>query len=273
MIVCFAFKRKGIIDGREVTVARLQIHQFPCLNDNYGVLVHDAEADLTAAIDTPEVAPIERALSDKGWRLTHILNTHHHGDHTGGNLELKQNTGCIVVGPAGGQIPGIDQPLSEGDTFAFGAHRAEILATPGHTLDHICYWFKDDGVAFVGDTLFALGCGRVFEGTPPQMWASLQKLMALPRDTTVYCGHEYTLANAKFALTVDPQNDALLARAKKIEKLRADGKPTLPTTIGAELDTNPFLRADDPAVQAHLGLEGRAGAEVFTEIRRRKDVF
>ena len=254
-------------------MAQLQIHQFPCLSDNYGVLIHDAHADVTASIDAPEASAIEAELASTGWRLTHILNTHHHADHTGGNLALKDKTGCTIVGPRDSRIPGIDVEVGEGESFDFGGHVAQIIATPGHTLDHIAYWFEEDKVAFVGDTLFALGCGRVFEGNPRQMWSSLKKLAALPAETSVYCGHEYTLANAKFAVTVEPDNQALQQRAEKIADLRAENKPTLPTTIGEELKTNPFLRADTPELQNAVGMTGDEPAEVFALVRKRKDNF
>ncbi len=256
-------------------MAKLEIHQFPCLNDNYGVLIHDADKNVTATIDTPEVAPIEAALAEKGWTLTHILNTHHHGDHTGGNAELKAKTGCTVTGPKpeAAKIPGLDTAVGEGDVYDFGGHVAQIIETPGHTLGHIAYYFADDGVAFVGDTLFALGCGRVFEGTMEQMWSGLQKLMTLPAETTVYCGHEYTLANAAFAITIEPDNQELVERVKQIKALRANGKPTVPTTLDVELRTNPFLRPASPGVQKQLGMEGADPAAVFAEVRRRKDNF
>lgn len=256
-------------------MAKLEIHQFPCLNDNYGVLIHDADKNVTATIDTPEVAPIEAALAEKGWTLTHILNTHHHGDHTGGNAELKAKTGCTITGPKpeAAKIPGLDTAVGEGDTYDFGGHVAQIIETPGHTLGHIAYYFAEDGVAFVGDTLFALGCGRVFEGTMDQMWSGLQKLMTLPVETTVYCGHEYTLANAAFAITIEPDNQELVERVKQIEALRADSKPTVPTTLDVELRTNPFLRPASPGVQKQLGMVGADPAAVFAEVRRRKDNF
>lgn len=253
----------------------LEVHMFPCLNDNYGFLVHDGDADVTAVIDTPEVAPINDALEEKGWRLTHILNTHHHFDHAGGNEALKARWGCTVVGAANDadRIPGIDVRLADGDRFEFGTTSALVLEVPGHTRGHIAYYFEDDGIAFVGDTLFALGCGRLFEGTPAQMWSSLQKLMALPDDTVVYCAHEYTQSNAAFALTVEPGNDALVKRSAEIDRLRANGQPTVPTTIGLEKATNPFLRPHSGNLRATVGIREDDPVAVFAETRRRKDHF
>ena len=254
-------------------MSELEIHQFPCLADNYGFLIHAGQQ--TAAIDTPEVGPIVAALDAKGWRLTHILNTHHHPDHAGGNLALKQRTGCHIIGPSADRdrIPGIDEAVGEGDRFSFGGHAVQVFDVPGHTRGHIAYWFPDDGVAFVGDTLFALGCGRLFEGTPRQMWSSLQKLMVLPAETRVYCAHEYTQANARFALSVEGENPDLVARSRRIDELRAQGLPTVPTTIGEELLTNPFLRPESPILRASLGMEGAETVDVFAETRRRKDHF
>jgi hydroxyacylglutathione hydrolase len=253
----------------------VQVHMFPCLNDNYGFLVHDPEAAVTAVIDTPEVAPINAALERKGWRLTHIFNTHHHFDHAGGNLALKERWHCTVVGAAidAERIPGIDVRVADGERFAFGNAQVQVLEVPGHTSGHIAYYFADDGVAFVGDTLFALGCGRLFEGSPQQMWSSLGKLMALPDDTVVYCAHEYTQANAAFALSVEPENADLVARAAEIDRLRARGVPTVPTTIALEKATNPFLRPASPGLQKTLGMQGADLVEVFAETRRRKDHF
>lgn len=253
----------------------LDIHQFPCRSDNYGVLIHDADAGVTATIDAPELAPIEAALKEKGWTLTHIITTHHHHDHVEGHAALKAKYGCKVIAPAkeASKIPGTDETVKEGDTFMFGNFRVETIETPGHTLGQVNYFIPDAKVAFTGDTLFALGCGRIFEGTPAQMWASMEKLKKLPADTTIYCGHEYTLSNAKFALSVDPYNVKLQARAKEIEALRAEGKPTLPTAMALELETNPFLRPHDAAIRAHLGMENASDEAVFTEIRRRKDGF
>ncbi|MDZ7684663.1 MAG: hydroxyacylglutathione hydrolase [Gammaproteobacteria bacterium] len=245
----------------------LEVHQFPCLNDNYGYLLHDPDSDLTAAIDTPEVDPINRALEQKGWKLTHILNTHHHFDHAGGNEPLKAKWGCTIVGAArdAKRIPGIDVRLEEGDTYTFGNHDAQIFDVSGHTIGHIAYYFAEDGLLFCGDALFAMGCGRLFEGTPAQMWNSLQKLRDLPDDTVVYCAHEYTQANAKFALSVEPQNDALQARAREVEALRADDRPTVPSTIGVEKATNPFLRPMSEDLQSTIGL---AGADLVERLRR-----
>ncbi len=253
----------------------LEIHQFPCLNDNYGYLVHEPKSGATAAIDTPDAKAIEKALKEKGWTLTHILNTHHHYDHAGGNEELKAKTGCTIIGPKGeaAKIPGLDRAVGDGDMVELGEARARVFDVPGHTAGHVAYYFEEDGVAFVGDTLFALGCGRLFEGTPEQMWTSLSKLMALPDDTIVYCAHEYTQANARFAVTVDPENEALAARAKEIDEKRARGEWTVPTTIGLEKATNPFLRAADPKLRHAIGLDAASDVEVFAETRHRKDNF
>jgi hydroxyacylglutathione hydrolase len=254
-------------------MAKLDIHQFPCLSDNYGVLIRDAEAGVTAAIDAPDANQVAAALEEKGWRLTHILTTHHHGDHTAGNLALKADTKCTIIGPRGeaAKVPGIDKQVGEGDTFKFGSFEVRVLDTPGHTAGHITYLIPSAGVAFVGDTLFAIGCGRVIEGNAQMMWNSLQKLMALPKETQVYCGHEYTQSNAKFALTIEPENAALVKRAKEVDQLRAAGKPTLPTNIGIELETNPFLRPSVPAIQQRLGMTGKPEWQIFGEIRERKN--
>lgn len=254
-------------------MAELEIHQFPCLSDNYGVLIRDAETGAVAAIDAPEVGCVRKAMADTGWRITHILTTHHHADHTDGNLALKSETGCRIIGPRGeaARIPGLDEAVGEGDTVRLGAQAVRVIETPGHTAGHIAYWIPGAEVAFVGDTLFAIGCGRVNEGTYETMWRSLAKLMALPPATRIFCGHEYTLANARFALTIEPENEALQRRAKEVEGLRAAGKPTLPTTIALELETNPFLRPGSAAIRRRLGMADAADWQVFGEIRDRKN--
>lgn len=256
-------------------MSNLQIEQINCLSDNYGYLVHDPESGETACIDTPETAPILDRLSQKGWVLSHIWNTHHHYDHAGNNLEIKQATGCQIIGPAGeaDKIPGIDRAVDDGDVVQLGAHQAHILNVGGHTLGHIAYHLPATAHAFVGDSLFALGCGRVFEGTMAQMWGSLQKLAALPRATQVFCAHEYTAANAAFAATIDPDNPNLQQRIAEITALRAQNQPTVPTNIGVELDTNPFLRPADASIRQHLNMVGASDADVFAEIRARKDSF
>jgi len=253
----------------------IDIRQFPCLSDNYGYLVRDAATGAVATIDTPDAEAIDAALAREGWRLTHILNTHWHPDHAGGNVALKERWGCRVIGPRGeaAKIPGLDAAVGEGDIVALGRSRACVHDTPGHTLGHIIYHFPDDKAAFVGDTIFALGCGRLFEGTPGQMWSSLSKIAALPPETLLYCAHEYTQSNARFALTVDPENPALAARAAEIAELRRRGAPTVPTSVDDELQTNPFLRAQDPGVQRAVGLAGADPVAVFAEVRRRKDNF
>lgn len=250
-------------------------HLFSCLDDNYGVLVHDPATGATASIDAPESEAVEAALAETGWRLTDILVTHHHADHTGGVLALKSRHRCRVVAPRGEQkpIPAVDTRVGEGDTVALGSLTARVLDTPGHTLGHVTYVFDDDKVAFVGDTLFSIGCGRVIEGTAEMMWRSLDRLRALPDDTRVFCGHEYTDANIRFALTIEPANAALVARAEEVKRQRAAGQPTIPTTIAAEKRANPFLRADVPEVAAAVALTGRPAAEVFGEIRARKNRF
>ncbi len=248
---------------------------FLCLKDNYGVLVHDPASGATAAIDAPEAGPIEAALKSTGWKLTDILVTHHHGDHTGGIAELKSKYKCRVVVPTAeaGKIPAVDETVREGDKVSVGKLSANVIETPGHTAGHITYWFGGDKLAFAGDTLFSIGCGRVIEGTPEMMWASLKKLRDLPGDTRIYCGHEYTLANIKFARTIEPDNKALAARAAEAEKQIAGGQWTIPTTIDDEKAANVFLRADVPAVAAAIGLAGKSPAELFAEIRARKNNF
>ncbi|GAB4351739.1 MAG: hydroxyacylglutathione hydrolase [Methylohalobius crimeensis] len=253
----------------------LEIVQLPVLSDNYVYLLHEPESDRTAVVDPAEAGPVLAALKTRGWRLTHVLNTHHHWDHVGANLALKEATGCKIVGFRGdsGRIPGIDRQVIEDDIVALGAARATVLEVPGHTRGHIAYWFPEEDALFCGDTLFALGCGRLFEGTPEHMWNSLDKLRDLPDSTRVYCAHEYTLSNARFALTLEPDYPPLLDRVRQVESLRAEGLPTVPSTLGEEKATNPFLRVDDPAFQARLEMRGDPAVAVFAEVRRRKDRF
>lgn len=256
-------------------MARLEIYQFPTRADNYGVLIHDPDTEATAAIDAPDAEEVAAALRDKGWTLTDILVTHHHGDHTAGIEALKKKTGCTVTGPAreAGLIPGLDVEVKEGDEVAVGGAKARVIETPGHTRGHVSYYFPDDHVVFVGDTLFSVGCGKLLEGDAPTMWSSLEKLAALPPGTAVYCGHEYTNANCRFALTIEPENETLHARATEAAANQVNGTPSLPTTIGQELATNPFLRPMSPAIQKRLDMEGRPLEEIFGEVRRRKDRF
>lgn len=253
----------------------LDIELFPCRTDNFGVLLHDPKSGATASIDAPEEQAILGALARRGWTLTHIFTTHHHPDHVDANLALKTRFDCTIIGPAGeaSKIPGIDMTIAGGGDFDFAGHRVEVIETPGHTAGHICFYLPDDKLLFAADTLFALGCGRLFEGTAADMWGSLSKLMALPDDTTVYFGHEYTLSNARFAVTIDPDNAELARRASEIEAKRARGEFTAPTTLALEKRTNPFLRAKDPAIRRHLGMEKASDAQVFAEIRKRKDNF
>lgn len=256
-------------------MAVLEVHQFPCLSDNYGYLVHDPASGETACIDTPDADAVLAALATRNWRLSAIWNTHHHADHAGGNLAVKAATGCEVVAPAGeaDRIPGVDRAVVEGDELALGAHRFRVLETPGHTAGHVIYVCVPEHLAFVGDTLFALGCGRLFEGTPAQMWRSLGKLRELSPETRLYCAHEYTQANARYACAVDPRNARLATRAREIDQARARGEPTVPSRLAEELVTNPFLRADDPELQAELGLSGAPPDEVFARLRAGKDAF
>ncbi|MFL6827407.1 MAG: hydroxyacylglutathione hydrolase [Bradyrhizobium sp.] len=249
------------------------IRLFPCLTDNFGYLVHDPTTKATASIDAPEAAPIVEVLEREGWRLTDILITHHHGDHVGGVAQLKQKYGSRVVGPhdKSAKIANVDLRVAQGDVVKVGGLLARVLETPGHTLDHISYVFHNDKALFAADTLFSIGCGRVFEGNYPMMWESLLKLRALPDDFKLYCGHEYTAANVKFALTVEPDNAALKTRAEEVARLRAANKPTIPTLLGEEKKANVFLRADEPAVAASLRMKGRSAAEVFGELRERKN--
>lgn len=236
------------------------------------MLVH-TENGLTASIDAPDAAAVESALKETGWALTHILTTHHHSDHTAGHLELKERTACTIIGPRAeaARIPGIDVEIGEGDTLTLGSHDVHVLDTPGHTAGHISYWLPNDGVAFVGDTLFAMGCGRVLEGNNEMMWHSLSKIARLPPDTHLYCGHEYTVANARFGLTIEPENEVLQRRAREVETLQASGKHTLPTRLDLELQSNVFLRPHVAAIRNRLSMRSQADWRVFGEIRERKN--
>lgn len=252
-----------------------QTRLFLCRSDNYGVLLHDPATGATATIDAPEAAPIEKALVETGWKLTDILVTHHHADHTDGIMALKNKYKCRVVAPAAeaAKIPGVDETVREGDKVTVGKLSGSVIETPGHTLGHIAYWFHADNLAFVGDTLFSIGCGRVLEGTMDQMWTSLKKLRDLPHDTQIYCGHEYTAANIKFARTIEPSNAALAARETQAKQQIANGEPTIPVALGEEMRANSFLRADVPEVAAGIGMAGKPAEQVFAEIRVRKNKF
>jgi hydroxyacylglutathione hydrolase len=256
-------------------MTQLKIHQFACLKDNYGVLVHDEEGGVTLSIDAPEAAAVKSALDERGWRLTHILVTHHHADHTAGIAALKAETGCTVIGPRdeAQRIPGLDQTVAEPDALSLGGLDINVLDTPGHTLGHITYWIEKAKVAFVGDTLFAMGCGRVLEGTPEMMWRSLKKIAALPRDTLLYCGHEYTVSNGKFGVSIEPDNAELRLRLLEAEAKRAEGLPTLPTRVDIELETNVFLRADRLNVKERVDLPLAPDWKVFADLRERKNRF
>ena len=253
----------------------LTILQIPVLTDNYIYLIHDPVSKETAVIDPALAPPVLDVLAEKNWRLTTILNTHHHWDHVGGNLELKQKTGCKIIAAQSdsNRIPGIDSGIGDGDVISLGTHTARIIATPGHTSGHIVYYFAEDGALFCGDTLFVMGCGRLFEGTPEQMYDSLQKLQALPPTTRVYCTHEYTQVNGRFALSVEPDNVQVQQKMLKVQALRAENLPTVPSTIAQEMATNPFFRTDSLTLQKTLGLARKTPVEVFTELRKRKDSF
>jgi hydroxyacylglutathione hydrolase len=253
----------------------LSVELVPCLRDNYAYLLSDTEAGLCAVVDPSEAEPVRQALERRGLVLTHILNTHHHFDHTGGNISLKAQHGALVVGPGEdhNRIPGIDVGVDEAAPWQFGPHRARILEIPAHTRAHIAFAFEAEDIVFTGDTLFSMGCGRLFEGTPQMMWASLSKLMRLADSTRIYCGHEYTLNNGRFALTLEPNNPDLQQRMAEVEALRARNQPTIPSTMALEKKTNPFLRPASREIRKTLGLEGADDVAVFAEMRRRKDAF
>lgn len=252
----------------------LEVHQFPCLSDNYGYLLHDPGSEETVCIDTPDANEYLRQAGRKGWQITQIWNTHWHPDHAGGNEAIKAVTGCQITAPAGDaeKIEGADRLVEQGDIVAIGDWQAGVIDVGGHTLGHIAYHVAGATMAFVGDSLFALGCGRMFEGTAPQFWDSLKRLKALPPETMIYCAHEYTEANLRFALHADPDNAELAAYAKDIARWREAGLPTVPAKLGRELKTNPFLRADDPDMEARWGGGGDAVA-TFAALRAAKDNF
>ncbi|MCF6291937.1 MAG: hydroxyacylglutathione hydrolase [Robiginitomaculum sp.] len=253
----------------------IEVVQLPCLSDNYGFLVHDPKTKTTISIDSPDAAVINKALEDRNWSLSAIWNTHHHFDHAGGNAALVERWNCKIIAPKGDAkfIPNADQLVSDGDEVFLGGVMAKVLHTPGHTMGHIIYVFENENIAFVGDTLFALGCGRLFEGGPKEMWPSLQKVMALAPQTMIYCAHEYTADNLRFAITIDPDNPELIARGREIKTKRENDQWTIPFTLAEDLATNPFLRAADPAIRKRLGMQDASDQQVFAEIRQRKDNF
>jgi hydroxyacylglutathione hydrolase len=253
----------------------LEIVILPVLTDNYIYLIHDPASQETAAVDPALAQPVLDALREKNWQLTAILNTHHHSDHVGGNLQIKQQTGCKIIAAHAdsARIPGIDVGVSEDDVVSLGSHRARIISTPGHTRAHIVYHFAEDNILFCGDTLFVMGCGRLFEGTAEQLWHSLQKLKSLPKSTLVYCTHEYTRTNGRFALTVEPDNIHLQKRMIEVNHLRGNNRPTVPTTIADELATNPFFREDSVGLRNTIGMVNSQPVEVFAKVRLLKDSF
>ena len=253
----------------------MEVILVPAFADNYIYVLRDAASGKVGVVDPGDAAPVQAELERRGWPLTHIFLTHHHNDHIGGVAELKARHRATVIGARADahRIPDLDVALGDGDRTVFGEQTARVIAVPGHTSGHIAFWFEAAETLFSGDTLFSLGCGRLFEGTPAQMWESLQSLRSLTDSTRVYCGHEYTQSNGRFALTADPDNSALRQRMEEVAALRERNQPTIPTTIGLERRTNPFLRADDPAVQSAIGLPGAPPVEVFAELRHRKDHF
>ncbi len=256
-------------------MSHLDMRQFICLEDNYGVVVHDSKTGATAAIDAPDAAAIDAHLRKFGRQLTHIFVTHHHADHVQGILELKNAYGCIVIGPKAEaeKIPGLDIAISGGQSFDFAGREVNVFDCPGHTLGHISYHIPTEFSLFAADTVFSVGCGRVIEGTMEQMFHSVNQFRSLPPSTFIYCGHEYTEANCRFALTIEPNNKALQARSNEVAALRKRGEMTCPVTLGDELKTNPYLRCNSAEIREVLGLEEATDLEVFTEIRTRKNNF
>ncbi len=260
---------------RDLPAHDLRVTPIACLRDNYAYLIEDRETGTVGVVDPSEAKPVLDVLDARGLRLSHIFNTHHHPDHIGGNAGLLAAHDCMVIAPRANaeQIDPIDHPVGDEDQFHFGHQGVHVIAVPGHTAGHVAFWFPDADAVFTGDTLFSLGCGRLFEGTPDQMWHSMLKLRKLPAGTHVYCGHEYTQANARFAETIEPENEALSTRAREVDALRAEGRPTIPSTIWLEARTNPFLRADRPELAAALGMSEAEPVTIFAEIRSRKDKF
>eukprot|EP00542_Grammatophora_oceanica_P018839 CAMPEP_0194046680 /NCGR_PEP_ID=MMETSP0009_2-20130614/22238_1 /TAXON_ID=210454 /ORGANISM="Grammatophora oceanica, Strain CCMP 410" /LENGTH=259 /DNA_ID=CAMNT_0038692075 /DNA_START=213 /DNA_END=992 /DNA_ORIENTATION=+ len=257
-------------------MGKFTVAQFPCLSDNYGYLIHNEETGETAAVDTPDAKTYNTELQKRGWKLTHIFNTHHHWDHTGGNKELKTE-GVKVYGPANErkEIPGLDVPLTGGDCVDFGGLKADVMDVGGHTVGHIAYHFPTETSVFVGDALFALGCGKMFEGTPSMFWTSLKGLRELPDETSVFCAHEYTESNAKFAMSVEPGNADLVSRYEEIKEKRSRGEPTVPSLLGLEKKTNPFLRCDiSDEIRKNVGVTASDSEETaFGKTRKAKDTF
>lgn len=251
----------------------LELLTVPCLADNYAFLLHNSETKETLLVDAPDAPPIQAALDAQGWTLTDILLTHHHWDHVDGLAPLRGTARVIGAAADADRLPELDLAVSEGDDLTICGAAAAVFDVSGHTLNHIAVYIKKAGVVFTADSLMALGCGRLFEGTPAQMWDSMQKLRALPDDTRVCSGHEYTETNARFALTIEPQNSDLISRIDEITKTRAAGRPTVPSPLGLEKQTNPFLRADVPALQTALHMDGAPPAEVFAAVRKKRDTF
>jgi len=253
----------------------LSVITVPCLSDNYAYILRCNETGATAVVDVPDAAPIQAALTAKGWDLDYILITHHHFDHIDGVADLRGATNAQVIGAQADihRLPPLDRAISDGDTFKLGNSTADIIDVSGHTIGHIAFWFRKDKSVFSADSLMALGCGRLFEGTQPMMWDTMQKFIAMPADTLVYSGHEYTASNAKFALTIEPNNPDLIARVDDIARTRERGEFTVPASIGLELATNPFMRANNPVVKAAIGMTDATDAASFGEIRSRKDNF